>query len=613
MVYSRVQNCKVYGSRVTMMQQASREVWYLQEKAEEDGWLSYFALTDSEPILSLVKDVEQLDTEHLSRSQLGIIKLDVAMKRLFVPAATEDDESATYNVIVYKGQGKDAKILYQTVKNDGNEILKKYWEETANQKDGANSNGRISTYTVDGQTLEEYGLNLLFLFDNQDSWQKRVEIIEAILPLLLLLIVTVTGLIYWYSKDFSSRVELLVRKFRRAETGDLSVSEEISGSDEIAVLDQQFNRMLGKLDQLIKTRYVQKLENKEAQLKNLQLHINKESFEHQRFRPVDHELVSFTIRNIFEEIDAQCDKLLVNSLSDANQLYGIFAFNDKKKLRMEVERIFLRMRSVLEKKMGIYLTIGVSRCCSRVQGRDASEASQALKQRIIYGKANIYFYEDVRILGEQEFPVSQLHLLEQYMEHNEVFKIKNLVQEIFSEELVKKYGSAYLRIMWIRILNSLLHHYDRRGRNAAEIEKLLQSYNLPDQIQSIQEIGQKIVEMVMVCVSTESVTDANARSKIQMAVGYIQEHFGENLTVNDLAEHYGMSPNYFSSMFKKEMSRSAVNYITELRINQARELLYHSELFVSDDGDDSGGSSDEKSGRIYQYGIFLRLRDRTVL
>lgn len=245
MVYSRVQNCKVYGSRASMMQQASREVWYLQEKAEEDGWFSYFALKDSEPILSLVKDIEQLDTEHLSRSQLGIIKLDVAMKRLFVPASTEDDE-----------------------------ILKKYWEETADQKDGANSNGQISTYTVNGQTLEEYGLNLLFLFDNQDSWQKRVEIIEAILPLLLLLIVTVTGLIYWYSKDFSSRVELLVRKFRRAETGDLSVSEEIGGSDEIAVLDQQFNRMLGKLDQLIKTSYVQKLENKEAQLKNLQLQIN---------------------------------------------------------------------------------------------------------------------------------------------------------------------------------------------------------------------------------------------------------------------------------------------------------------------------------------------------
>ena len=274
MIYSSVQDCKIYGRRASMMQQASREVWYLQERVIKDDCFSYFALKDSEPILSLVKDIEELDTEHLSRSQLGIIKLDVAMKRLFVPAATDSEENATYDVIVYKNEGEDAKILYQTLKENGSEILKKYWSDTAKEETGANSEGLIDTYTVAGQTLEDYGLNLLFLFDNQDSLEKRAEIIETILPLLLLLMIVVTGVIYWYSKDFSSRVELLVKKFRRAETGDLSVSEKISGTDEIAVLDQQFNRMLGKLDQLIKTSYVQKLENKEAQLKNLQLQIN---------------------------------------------------------------------------------------------------------------------------------------------------------------------------------------------------------------------------------------------------------------------------------------------------------------------------------------------------
>lgn len=274
MIYSSVQDCKIYGRRASMMQQASREVWYLQERAMKDDCFSYFALKDSEPILSLVKDIEELDTEHLSRSQLGIIKLDVAMKRLFVPAATDSEENATYDVIVYKNEGEDAKILYQTLKENGSEILKKYWSDTAKEETGANSEGLIDTYTVAGQTLEDYGLNLLFLFDNQDSLEKRAEIIETILPLLLLLMIAVTGVIYWYSEDFSSRVKLLVKKFRRAETGDLSVSEKISGTDEIAVLDQQFNRMLGKLDQLIKTSYVQKLENKEAQLKNLQLQIN---------------------------------------------------------------------------------------------------------------------------------------------------------------------------------------------------------------------------------------------------------------------------------------------------------------------------------------------------
>ena len=139
MIYSSVQDCKIYGRRASMMQQASREVWYLQERAMKDDCFSYFALKDSEPILSLVKDIEELDTEHLSRSQLGIIKLDVAMKRLFVPAATDSEENATYDVIVYKNEGEDAKILYQTLKENGSEILKKYWSDTAKEETGANS------------------------------------------------------------------------------------------------------------------------------------------------------------------------------------------------------------------------------------------------------------------------------------------------------------------------------------------------------------------------------------------------------------------------------------------------------------------------------------------
>ena len=128
---------------------------------------------------------------------------------------------------------------------------------------------------------------------------------------------------------------------------------------------------------------------------------------------------------------------MVNSLSDPKQLYAIFTLDDPKKLRMEVERIFLRMRSVLEKKMDIYMTTGVSRPCSQVHTKTATEARIALKQRIIYGNGNIYFYEDIRILGEQEFPVSQLHLLEQYMglSQRKVLKISQTMR--FSQ--LKKY------------------------------------------------------------------------------------------------------------------------------------------------------------------------------
>ena len=44
MIYSSVQDCKIYGRRASMMQQASREVWYLQERVIKDDCFSYFAL-----------------------------------------------------------------------------------------------------------------------------------------------------------------------------------------------------------------------------------------------------------------------------------------------------------------------------------------------------------------------------------------------------------------------------------------------------------------------------------------------------------------------------------------------------------------------------------------
>ena len=107
--------------------------------------------------------------------------------------------------------------------------------------------------------------------------------------------------------------------------------------------------------------------------------------------------------NIFDEIDTSCEKQLVNSLSDPKQLYAIFTLDDPKKLRMEVERIFLRMRSVLEKKMDIYMTTGVSRPCSQYITKTATEARTALKQRIIYGNAIFTFMRISGSSGNRNF------------------------------------------------------------------------------------------------------------------------------------------------------------------------------------------------------------------
>lgn len=78
----------------------------------------------------------------------------------------------------------------------------------------------------------------------------------------------------------------------------------------------------------------------------------------------------------------------------------------------------------------------------------------------------------------------------------------------------------------------------------------------------------------------DRMADTDSKSRIRMAIQYIHEHYNENLPVNELAARFDMSPNYFSSIFKKEMNQSAVNYITEYRVQKAREYLEASDWSV---------------------------------
>lgn len=312
------------------------------------------------------------------------------------------------------------------------------------------------------------------------------------------------------------------------------------------------------------------------------IRVDQESYANRGFRQGDHELIRFSIKNVFYEMESSCEKLIVNSISDYNRLYALFFLDNEKKLRSEIENIFVKMRSVMEERMEVYLTVGVSKCAGDLRSRSVEEARIALKQRIIYGDSSLYFYEDIKTMEQQYFSSSEMYMLIQYMEKNEVYKIKDLLMEIFSEKRVRRYGTSYLKKMWMRVLNVIYAQYEKKSVHQEDLSGILMNMNLLDKIQSLAEIQQKVIEIVMGCIDTENVAEVNVKSRIQMAVQYIREHYNENITINDLAERYEMSPNYFSSMFKKEVQQSTVNYMTEIRMEEARKLLERSDLSVVD-------------------------------
>lgn len=65
----------------------------------------------------------------------------------------------------------------------------------------------------------------------------------------------------------------------------------------------------------------------------------------------------------------------------------------------------------------------------------------------------------------------------------------------------------------------------------------------------------------------------NKKSKISAIIEFIENNYLEELKISDIASHFGMKEYEFSRYFKKYTGKSPKEYIKELKLKKAKELL----------------------------------------
>ncbi|MBQ7840452.1 MAG: response regulator [Lachnospiraceae bacterium] len=369
----------------------------------------------------------------------------------------------------------------------------------------------------------------------------------------------------------------------------LKEQEQLEYQKQEYLLEKEVNSLLGETEERSISREMypvlyrlcpQMMSDGQGKFLVVIIKIDAQSYEQNWFGREDAELLRFSVKNVFDELSSSCEKVIVNNLSKKDQLYGLFYGNSTKLLKREAEHIFLEMKNLLENKMALYLTFGCSSVTEWVGEKNAREARAALQQRIVYGHSNLYFYDDMLVIQDMKLPMTEMNLLQQYLQRRDIGNIQVMIREIFSEEKVLKYHAPYIRMMWMRVLNLLIRNLGSSTNRMEVVDRMLHSFSLSEEIERIDELQEEYVRLVTECLGEEGGMDTNARNKIRMAVRYIEQHYNEDISVNELAERYDMSPNYFSSLFKKEMKQSTVNYITDLRISKAMEYLCKSDKSV---------------------------------
>ena len=92
---------------------------------------------------------------------------------------------------------------------------------------------------------------------------------------------------------------------------------------------------------------------------------------------------------------------------------------------------------------------------------------------------------------------------------------------------------------------------------------------------------------------------------IQHALRYMRRNFCEPISIEALAAMHNLSPSYFRTIFKKHTGSSPIDYVIDLRVNYAAQLLLGSNLSVQEISEMTGFQSQAYFSRIFKRKLGL--------
>lgn len=365
---------------------------------------------------------------------------------------------------------------------------------------------------------------------------------------------------------------------------------------EIKQLKEQANQSM----KLMKEKYLNNLLNSDIKVEqNI-----KKDFEKMDINLQDKKLICFLIE--FDEHEKLKEKYsyndvqmlylsCINAITDIMKQYnnGVCFMNENKKIivlhninhhsQMNQERklieITKKIQGTLNNYVGISISIGVSNIFNGFNNLKIAfiQAEQALNQKFMLGKGRIIKYGAMNFDDKnlKELFSSELNKL------YEAAKLKN------QEETIKNVNSLFLSIKEKTIPTKedicelaieIIIEFLRIFREEVTLEEFFKDRNnMLNEVhnnKTFDEINEWLKNIINKLLVNVQKKDTNKYSPtVYKAINYISKNYAENVTLLSISEHVNVSKNYFSKLFKEETGINFVQYLTNIRVKHAKELL----------------------------------------
>lgn len=263
----------------------------------------------------------------------------------------------------------------------------------------------------------------------------------------------------------------------------------------------------------------------------------------------------------------------------------------------------------LEEIMKNYSTIayfgGIGQPVARLRELEESfrEAERALAARFTMELNRIISVEDIRMaqnvdtlddieitsFGEIE---KTRTMLEKFLNNGAEDEIDEFVDVYINELPEENLKSVLMRQYIIMDAYIVMMSFCEKiegieGEMQAQSEELKNSMKT---IQTLEEIKNYIRMLLKKIIGVRDTISGRRYSNIiEIAKDQIRKtYMSDEISLNTIAAEVGMSPSYFSSIFSKEIGKTFVEYLTEIRMDRAKELLMCSSMKTSEIGYEVG-------------------------
>ena len=274
---------------------------------------------------------------------------------------------------------------------------------------------------------------------------------------------------------------------------------------------------------------------------------------------------------------------------------------DEKSMEESAKILYQNLKQAMKNYTQLEYFGGIDSTVPRIRSLKQSfrEADRAFAARFVE-EAN-------QIISQKEFEKSQMEEGLKMQGVVQIGKSREMLQKFLSNgtrEEVKAFSDAYIsRIEEENIRSTMVRQYvvidvcivilsfcerissaNRLQEEAEELQKMMQK------IHSLSEIKKYVVRLLNEAIELRDAESGRRYSDlIAAAKKEIENHYmTEEISLNTVAISVGMSPSYFSSIFSKEAGKTFVEYLTEVRIEKAKEFLMCSSMKTSEIGYEVG-------------------------